>query len=145
MILILMHFEASIIPMLRNCILLLLASGSLFAADFHVATNGDDKNPGTQEKPFVTLERARDAIRALKKATPKLERVTNVIVHGGAYELKQPLELTAEDSGTPEAPIVYQADADRRALGSGHCQTRRRAQEIKKLKLKIGNAQARPT
>ena len=48
-------------------------------------------------------------MRALKKTTPKLERVTNVIVHCGAYELKQPLELTVEDSGTPEAPIVYQA------------------------------------
>ena len=104
-----MHFESSLLSILRNCIILLLASGPLFAADFHVATNGDDKNPGTQEKPFATLERARDAVRALKKATPKLERVTNVIVHGGAYELKQPLELTAEDSGTPEAPIVYQA------------------------------------
>src|SRR2546427_10923514 len=32
------------------------------AADFYVASNGNDSNPGTQPKPFATLERARDAI-----------------------------------------------------------------------------------
>ena len=34
------------------------------AAEFHVATNGSDANPGTKEKPFATLvRRARDAMR----------------------------------------------------------------------------------
>ena len=31
--------------------------------EFHVATTGNDENPGTAVKPFATLERARDAIR----------------------------------------------------------------------------------
>lgn len=34
------------------------SAGSLFAADFYVATNGDDSNPGTQEKPFGSPEAA---------------------------------------------------------------------------------------
>jgi L-rhamnose-H+ transport protein len=32
-------------------------------AEFHVANTGKNENPGTAAKPFVTLERARDAIR----------------------------------------------------------------------------------
>ena len=36
-------------------------------ADFYVAVDGDDKNPGTLEKPFATFEKARDAVRELKK------------------------------------------------------------------------------
>lgn len=87
----------------------LIATAGLYAADLHVATTGNDANPGTESEPFATLERARDAIRVLKKANTNLRGGVNVIVHGGAYELPQPLELTAEDSGTPEAPIVYQA------------------------------------
>ena len=31
--------------------------------DFYVATDGNDNNPGTVEKPFATISRARDAIR----------------------------------------------------------------------------------
>jgi len=88
---------------------MLLAAAPLLATDFHVATNGNDENPGTPEAPFATLERARDALRALKKATPKTQGAVNVIVHGGTYELKQPLELTAEDSGSAETAIVYRA------------------------------------
>ena len=33
------------------------------AATFYVADNGEDANAGTQEKPFATLEAARDAAR----------------------------------------------------------------------------------
>ena len=34
-------------------------------ADLFVAPNGDDVNPGTLAKPFATLAKARDAVRAL--------------------------------------------------------------------------------
>lgn len=36
-------------------------------ADFYVAINGHNSNPGTQQKPFATLQKARDAIRSLKQ------------------------------------------------------------------------------
>ena len=32
-------------------------------AEFFVSPSGDDKNPGTYEKPFATLQAARDAVR----------------------------------------------------------------------------------
>jgi len=33
------------------------------AADLYIATDGSDGNPGTEARPFATLERARDAVR----------------------------------------------------------------------------------
>jgi hypothetical protein len=81
--------------------LLLLASGPLCATDFHVATNGDDKNPGTQEKPFATLERARDAVRASRAGKPYAEATlaARVVLHGGTYRLPKTLLLEPVDSG----------------------------------------------
>ena len=35
---------------------------------FYVALSGNDDNPGTETKPFATLDRARDAIREYKAA-----------------------------------------------------------------------------
>ena len=40
--------------------------GAAWGEDLFVATSGSDTNPGTEMKPFATLERARDAIRAVK-------------------------------------------------------------------------------
>ena len=33
------------------------------SADFYVAKNGNDTNPGNKDRPFATMERARDALR----------------------------------------------------------------------------------
>ena len=74
------------------------------ARTLYVATDGSDDNPGTRAKPFRTLERARDAIRKLKK-----EGRLTVILRGGIYERERTFELGEQDSGTAEAPIVYRA------------------------------------
>lgn len=73
------------------------------AVTLFVSPKGDDKNPGTKDQPFATLERARDEIRKLKK-----DGVT-VYVRGGEYAVKQTFKLTAEDSGSEQAPVVYAA------------------------------------
>ena len=88
-------------------ILCVLAAGGLHAADFHVSPAGTDTNPGTSVKPFATLERARDAVRQSKIGNP--ESKIEVVVHGGTYELARPFELTAADSGSAKAPVVYRA------------------------------------
>jgi len=43
--------------------------GISHAAEFHVAPEGNDANPGTRNAPFATLEAARDAVRNLKPRT----------------------------------------------------------------------------
>ena len=79
---------------------------------FHVSPDGNDENDGTAELPFRTLERARDALRERRKTTSLPAGGVAIVLHGGVYpRLEQSFALTAEDSGTPEAPIVYRAAA----------------------------------
>ncbi len=80
----------------------------------HVALTGDDGNPGTAEQPFRSLERARDAIRALPRTQP-----ITVWIHGGTYELAQPFRLELPDSGTATAPITYRAQPGETVILSG--------------------------
>ncbi|MCX6917110.1 MAG: hypothetical protein NT167_29405, partial [Verrucomicrobia bacterium] len=82
-------------------------------AIIHVASSGDRTGDGSEAKPFSSLQQARDAIRLLKQrcggALPK--GGVRVTVHGGAYPVSATLKLTAEDSGTADSPVVYQAKA----------------------------------
>jgi hypothetical protein len=82
---------------------------TVFAAEYFVAPQGSDANPGTREEPFATLEKARDAIRALK-AKGMLSGPVCVNLMPGEYSREGTFELTAADSGTEAAPIVYRAD-----------------------------------
>ncbi|NLO74610.1 MAG: hypothetical protein GX100_10970 [candidate division WS1 bacterium] len=58
--------------------------------------------------PLTSLAAARDALRALPAAEREAQPL-RVLVHNGDYVLPEPFVLLPEDSGTPQAPIVYQA------------------------------------
>ena len=88
------------------------------AADFYVAPGGNDANSGSAEKPFATLGRARDAVRAIKAKGPLAEPV-QVHIADGTYSLVEPLVLAPEDSGTQQAPVTYQAMPGARPVLSG--------------------------
>ncbi|MET7466478.1 right-handed parallel beta-helix repeat-containing protein [Nonomuraea sp. NPDC005501] len=70
--------------------------------EIFVAPGGDDSGPGTRERPFATLDKARLAARA---ATGQVL----VQLRAGTYTLAEPLELTAADSGRDGDRVVYQA------------------------------------
>jgi hypothetical protein len=84
------------------------------AAEVFVAPTGNDGNPGTLAQPFATLQRAQQAARKLAGR----EGVT-VQVMAGTYYLPEPLVLTAADSGTKAAPVVYQAYGKEQPVISG--------------------------
>ena len=69
------------------------------AQPYFVSPAGDDANPGTLEKPFATLQRAQQAGRRKRG---------DVFLRGGTYYLPATLVFTAEDSGTKDAPVVFQ-------------------------------------
>ncbi|MBL7223127.1 MAG: hypothetical protein ISS72_04680, partial [Candidatus Brocadiae bacterium] len=79
------------------------------AVTLHVAPTGHDDNPGTKDKPFASLARARDAVRALRAAKSLPKGGVAVLVRGGQYAARSTLELAEQDSGTADAPIVYRA------------------------------------
>ena len=85
--------------------------GQALAAEricFHVDPLGNDAGPGSAEKPFATLERARDAVRAAKAKRP-LTSGAEVVLHTGRYTPRAKLAFTAEDSGLAGAPVLYTA------------------------------------
>lgn len=84
---------------------------------FYVSPVGNDAwsgtfpepNPGKTDGPLATLERARDRIREIKKQGPLPAGGVTVVLRGGVYERSGPFELSAQDSGTETAPVVYRA------------------------------------
>ncbi len=84
---------------------------------FYVSPRGSDDNPGTLEEPFLTLERARDAVRALKAESP--DKPLTVLIRGGTYRLEQSVVFSGRDSGSALAPITYKAYPGETPIFSG--------------------------
>lgn len=86
----------------------------------HVAPGGS-QGDGSAGKPFATLEQARDAVRAIKRSHGgKLPQGgVRVVVRGGEYSVRHSFKLAHEDSGTADAPVVYQAEPGTRPVFSG--------------------------
>src|ERR1035437_9114282 len=80
------------------------------AQPYVVSPAGNDSNPGTLEKPFATLQRAQQATR---------QKRGNVFLRGGTYYLPAPLVFTAQDSGTKDAPGIFQSYRGEKAVISG--------------------------
>lgn len=95
-------------------ITLLIPVAALQAAEFYVAPDGRDAQEGTLRKPFATLARAREAVRASNRR----ERAT-VYVRAGVYRLDQTFTLGPAEAGTPEAPVVWCAYQDERPVLTG--------------------------
>lgn len=72
-----------------------------------MSPKGNDQNPGTVNAPFLTIEKARDAVRLLRKSLP--DQAVTVYIHNGIYPIEKALKFTAEDSGNEKAPVIYQA------------------------------------
>ena len=83
-------------------VLLLGLPVHLPCADFYVSPQGSDRNPGSKGQPFATLERARDAARSAKH-----ESTVTIWLRGGTYKRSSTFVLSAADSGTASAPVVY--------------------------------------
>ena len=85
------------------------------AVEFFVAPMGDDANPGTLDRPFGTLTRARNAVREAKRATPKPTAVT-VQIRGGTYFLQGMFNILPHDTGLADLPVTYCSYRDERAV-----------------------------
>ncbi len=81
------------------------------AADGNDAWSGSEAVPNAERSdgPLATLAGARDAIRRLRQAGGLPPGGIEVRVGEGTYFLQHTFELAAEDSGTPEARIIYRA------------------------------------
>ena len=90
-----------------------VAEGALQAKDFFIATNGNDSwtgtitepNKGGTDGPFLTLEKAKAAVRLFKSES---EEVT-VYIREGVYYISSTFTLGSADSGTKNAPVTWSA------------------------------------
>lgn len=88
----------------------------LHAADFYVAPSGNDINPGTEDKPFATVQRAQRAVAPGDM----------VLIRGGTYRMTEAqiarrkgifAYITLLDkSGEPGKPITYRAYKDEKPV-----------------------------
>jgi len=104
--------------LLTMLMLVLMAASLCHAAstkaDFYLSPNGSDAwsgtlaNPNAQgtDGPFAGLERARNAVRDLKKSKPG---EILVLVRGGTYSLTKTVVFGLEDSGVGDSTISYAA------------------------------------
>lgn len=76
-------------------------------ADFHVAVNGSDRNPGTLERPFATIQKAQREVRKILRKGP--DRDVLVYIRGGTYILDEPLVFGPKDSGSEQISVTYAA------------------------------------
>lgn len=116
-------------PYLR-CHLLFLALALAASAEesnpaiFFVSPSGKDSwsgkrsTPEAGDGPFATLQRARDAVRALIDRHTRQQPV-RVLFRGGTYYLNDAVEFGPEDSGSEKAPVIYAAAPGERVILSG--------------------------
>jgi len=85
---------------------------------FWVSPDGSDASPGTQQAPFRTLNRARDAVRALD-GRQRQDADVVVYLRGGNYRLEHPFVLKLRDSGRNGHDVVYRAAPGEHPVISG--------------------------
>jgi hypothetical protein len=82
-----------------------------------VAPQGSDDHPGTKQRPFASLTRARDAVR--QKHARSLDRDVRVLLRGGDYWLASPVEFRPVDGGNDQHSVTYAAFPGERPRISG--------------------------
>lgn len=101
-------------------VLICMAHFGAYAVSLFVSPNGNDANPGTQEKPFATLQQALRAAREIRRLNqlPKNENIT-ITMRGGTYQLAEPVFIRPEDSGISALTIITAQPGETPVLSGG--------------------------
>ncbi|MFW6101397.1 MAG: right-handed parallel beta-helix repeat-containing protein [Bacteroidota bacterium] len=94
-----------------------LLATSVEAKDFYVSPLGNDANPGTEEQPFKTIERAQKAVRKVLADGPESD--ITVWIREGTYRISRPLRFGPGHSGSGQHQVYYKAMPGARPIISG--------------------------
>jgi hypothetical protein len=98
-------------------IIAIMAFGGIsMAKEYYVATDGNDANPGSLQKPFRSIAHAQSQVR---KDTGIGQQSITVNLRGGTYYLNDAIVFSEDDSGAPDAPVTYQAVEGEKVVISG--------------------------
>lgn len=84
-------------------------------AQFYVASTGNDSADGSKEHPFLTLSRAKEAVRNCDKTQGDIV----VLIANGFYPVKDTIEFSSQDSGTDKCTIHYRAAKGAKPIFAG--------------------------
>ena len=100
-------------------ILLLFSMGvySQNVKQLFISPSGNDNGNGTIEKPFATLEKARNAVRKVLQNEKDIS--ITVYFRGGDYFFKKSVVFDSLDAGTADHPVTYCAYQDEPVSISG--------------------------
>ncbi|WPU97848.1 PDZ domain-containing protein [Mucilaginibacter sp. cycad4] len=96
----------------------LLFAGLLWSANgnaqtnLYVSVNGNDANPGTQNKPFASIANAVTRARKIRGAV-------FIRIYGGTYYLNNPVAFTAADSREDNEPLTLTSVDHQQVIVSG--------------------------
>lgn len=104
-----------------------VASTRAEAAVLYLSPNGNDAWSGTSPRvnaaktdgPLKTLNAARDKLHAIRVASKRAPQTDRVIIGSGIYEMRTPLVLSPQDSGSADFPISYEAAPGAKPVFSG--------------------------
>jgi parallel beta helix pectate lyase-like protein len=82
-------------------------TAALAERSFYVSPNGSDSNRGTEADPFLSIERARDAIRALPEAERRQD--IRVMLRGGTHVISSTIVLGLQDGAPDGYTVSYEA------------------------------------
>jgi hypothetical protein len=91
-------------------------TGELARGDIYVSPRGDDRNPGTEELPVQTLQRAQGLVRGRNR---NMTADLKVFLADGFYRMSDPLVLDASDSGSGGHAVIWTAVAGARPVLAG--------------------------
>lgn len=97
-------------PKKASLILFLLITVNVCAGnqrnkEFYLSPRGSDKNTGSINSPFATIEKARDAVRDEKQKFP--ETSCTVYLREGIYQIKNTIEFDNRDSNKDDWPLIF--------------------------------------
>ncbi|ESQ88334.1 pectin lyase [Asticcacaulis sp. AC460] len=100
--------------LLLSASLLALAAPALADIRIHVSPSGSDSGDGSASRPFRTLPRAQDAVRAVNAKDDVI-----VTLADGVYVLDKPLNFRTADGGQGKFTVTWQAASKADPLISG--------------------------
>jgi len=84
----------------------------------YVSASAQCKADGSAERPYPSLEAARDAVRRLRRRDG-IKTPVRVLIAPGVYRLEKPLVFTPEDGGTAECPVTWSGCGSRPLISGG--------------------------
>lgn len=87
------------------CAAFLVCSPSTAAIEYFVSNTGRDSNTGTADRPFATIEAARDAVRAYIAGGMKEDLIIHIAA--GNYFIEKPIEFDDRDGGRERHTVTY--------------------------------------